>query len=231
MSGANLSNMGRIISFIASGVFTLFDGVLGILATVWPPTDDAAKAHFLDGVIAVTALAIASLVSLVLFEKHERDAEKAQREDQNRMIAELHAKAFSNVGEVSQPPQAVSAQGAANPSPTIAQEVALGNVFVRFEREGVPTLREAGLHLAKKYRDFANANKSDATRQEPLLTAFWSEYPFRELSSVKDRIENVIGFQQVNPSTEVLPSTPENILRLAKHLEKDALKVPADVPL
>jgi hypothetical protein len=242
--------MGRTLAFIASGVLTLLDGALGIYATIWPPTDDASKANFLDALVAVTLLAIAALVAFVIFENKERKTDKTDREKHNRMLAELHADKFQKTATVSlnasaviatpqpdnitgeghgtQPPQTGTATGTVR---NIADEVKAGNPLARFEWENVTSLRAAGLRLAKLYRDFADKPVDrEEIKTGNYLSNFWAEFPFGELAALKDRMTNILGFE-VASAAEELPSEPDRIKKLAKHLQNEALKIADDVPL
>lgn len=126
--------MVRLLVSVTSGVLAAMTGALGLIATVFPPTDDAAKAHFIDGIILVTILTILAIAALGIIEYREREKEKYEREKHNRYIAELHMDRFSS---------SVTTGTAISPASPV-------------------TLRSAIMNLAKSYRDFAkSAEKND----------------------------------------------------------------------
>ncbi len=238
----------RTIAFISQGILVAILGALGVLATSrsagvkMTPAEAAVQAHTSDGIIAITLLIIVATTVFGILDYFDRKRDRAERETSNRHIAEIHAKHYPQETEpLEHQPIPVEAQGRVIQAPqtvaataivkNIADEVRAGRPMTRFELAKINSLRGAGLHLAKLYRDFASrAIDRAAIKSGTYLTDFWQQFPFGELDAIKERMENILGFEVASPAEE-LPFEPANIKRLAKQLQKEALKIPGDVPL
>lgn len=193
----------RLFTFIACGVLTALTGMIGVLATVWSPLNPATTAHFQDGIVAATIVAIIAIVTVGVIDHIERERNRQEREINNRRLAEMHAQIF----------------GEAARSTVVATATA-------------PTrLREAAMQLAKNYRDFANSAGANSDVVD-IMKDFWAKYPFKELDDIKGRLKNQPGMKcEVESSAEHLPMNPDNIRKIADALEREALRVPEDALL
>ena len=206
--------MARIAASIASGVFVLLSGALGVVATLWPPSDPATKAHFLDGLIVVTVLAVAALVGYVLLEDRERKADKAERERHNRMIVDIYQRGLT--------PKNEGITGTADP----VQASQTMNAAATFQSA---SLRQASLDLAREIRELTRGADDDESQYNAFQKFFNGGY-YRRLSGLKSRLESVLGWNQVTGPAHWLPLGNTNMRKIADQLEREAAKVPPDIP-
>ncbi|HTX55757.1 MAG TPA: hypothetical protein VMD47_01510 [Candidatus Acidoferrales bacterium] len=227
-------------------------GIVGYLAaffyTILAPTDQTVKNLYLlvmgvFCVVWIVAVVIAVVAEFQIDEKRRKKEKREKRKQRKRdkqhesQISKLSEQierltGASPRGSSNDEPPAVSGKGALVQAPqtvagigTQAPQAGAASVTVEEPR----TLRRAAMALATRYRDFAQ-NYKPSGPDSAVLTDFWKENPFDELREMKDRLETVLGFNEVRNSTEWLPSTLENINKISRTLMREAVRVPADIP-
>lgn len=92
-------------------------------------------------------------------------------------------------------------------------------------------LQQAGINLAKEIRDFENTVPSGLSLEDehnalfgPFIHAYWSR-----LHDIKERFKTVLGPVQVVSSVAWLPTSKDNVDKIARNLEREALRVPPNV--
>jgi hypothetical protein len=200
----------RLISGLTAGVAGVLSWSLQIYLAITTPSDSGLKANILHLTAILASIAIASVIVYALCEYirgRKQDAVEIERDRTQKQIFELLQ------------------QGTALTRDSLATSV------IRAPVEPTPLyLREAGMRLAKEYRDFASEHASEEGEQN-VLGEFWQMFPYKELAAIKDRLEVPLGKWNVESSAATLPSTPDRIRRIANTLEAESLKVPPDVLL
>lgn len=226
--GREGGGIARLPAAIVSGAATV---VLAWYTTAFPLDSSATSAertHYISIVSTIAVTAILFLIVFAILDDRERGKDKADLRESHRLVAEMHAKIVAFEGQNKGAQKSVAYGTVRNPS--IAESVKNGDCFTRFKRENVTSLRQAAQVLAKGYRDFA-ATVKGGYDGDAVLQTFWADYPFGELSAMKDRLKTILGQFNVTSGTEWLPTSPENIVKLANDLEKEAVKVPSDILL
>ncbi len=219
-----------MLGFIVSGGAT---ATLGYLSTN-VPTDPKALGHFHFVILVVCVVGFIALATIGVIDylqekernklekdRDERDRQRDKRDEEwerraderERLSAERFAELSERLAKAGESREEPPAPPAPPPPPKVPT-----------------TLRQAGLEMAKRMRDFAN--ETDCTDgSDKLLMEFWKSFPFRSYDAIKERMIVPLGRWNVKPASDWLPNRHAVILDLANSIESDALKVPPDVLL
>lgn len=205
----------RHLSFFVSEVLTVAVNGFSVYLALAGPSDPNIKARLIWLDVGLVLLAIIAFGIYILLDHREHERLKERERQSDARSAELmnHIRGIKPVfgwAAVAQAAQTLEASGLVSIS-----------------------LQQAGITLAKEIRDFENTVPEGLSLEdehnalfEPFIQNYWSR-----LHDVKERFQTVLGPAQVVSSVAWLPTSKDNVDKIARNLEREALRVPPNVPL